>query len=192
AGVTAGAQAALFPLPFPRADLGVSLTDAPDPGQANQPVTYTATVSNSGPGATSSVLKLRFAAGTTVLTAPRTCSTKAGTTVEVTCAVPRLAAGQSVAVSVVVRYPSPGTRTVLAGVDAVIGTDPDRSDNLASATTVTDVEPADPARSRAYGPGLEGGVVGEKAPFSVELNRANGQRYQGTSAQVLVKATGPH
>jgi hypothetical protein len=54
-----------------------------------------------------------------------------------------------------------------------------------------DPEGIDPSKSRAYGPGLEGGTVGATSTFFLELNRPSGQRYLGDTSAVVITAVGP-
>jgi hypothetical protein len=63
------------------------------------------------------------------------------------------------------------------GRDRVVRDDVDST--VGCETRVPDTPPADASKSRAYGPGLEGGAVGDTETFFVELNTATGQRFQG-------------
>ncbi len=48
------------------------------------------------------------------------------------------------------------------------------------------------SKTRAYGPGLEGGAVGTVAEFFVELNQIDGQRYTEPDAPIGVDITDPN
>ena len=114
------------------ADLSVALTDSPDPVIIGSAITYTATVTNTGPGAADGVnVSVTLPTGSTFASADPGCVHTSGT---VTCAVGSLAAADSAVRTVVASAPAePGT--VIATADVPVGGDPDPSDNGASTTT---------------------------------------------------------
>jgi len=122
------------------ADLAMSETASPAPAVAGQDVTYTATLTNTGPSdAASPVMTLTVPTSTTFvsLAAPngwRCGAPDAGGVV--TCTAPTLAAGQTVSFPLVVRVspsaPDGVTLTSAAGVSPAT-TDPNLSNNTASA-----------------------------------------------------------
>ena len=117
------------------ADLALSKTDAPDPAVANELLTYTLTVGNSGPSAATGVsLTDSLPAGVTFDSATPsqgTCSQSAGI---VTCALGTIANSGSANVAIKIRAPSAGTITNQASVTSG-AQDPDTADNAASAQT---------------------------------------------------------
>jgi uncharacterized repeat protein (TIGR01451 family) len=116
------------------ADLGVTLSDAPDPVALGSNLTYTAQVSNSGPdNATSVGLTDVLPASATFVSASAGC-TYVGATSTVSCSLGSIANGASASVSITVK---PGTAGTLQNTVSVSGaqSDPVPGNNDATATT---------------------------------------------------------
>ena len=142
----------------PSADLSVAKGDSPDPVLASADLTYTLMVTNNGPGTSTNVtLTDTLPAGTSFRSStPAFCIDSAGT---VTCSLGTLLSGETttVAVEVVVGPSTRGTLTNTATVSSD-ETDPDATDNSATATTtvsarvdlsISKVDSPDPRLSRA-------------------------------------------
>jgi uncharacterized repeat protein (TIGR01451 family) len=128
----------------PEADLGVTLTDSPDPVTGVQTLTYTIAVTNAGPSAPSVVVTQTLPGSVTFLSASGTgwsCGEAGGV---VTCTRPSLATGAAPAITVQVTAPPVGptlTSTVTVSSGA---TDPVPANNSdTEQTTVTAVPVAD-------------------------------------------------
>jgi uncharacterized repeat protein (TIGR01451 family) len=122
-----------------RADLALTMTDAPDPVAVRGQLTYTLTVRNDGPStATRTTLVDTLPAVTFVSATPAqgTCvrSAKAKTDGVLTCQLGSIASGQSTTVTVVVSPAKAGSLTNTATVSAD-QPDPDGADNSATETT---------------------------------------------------------
>ena len=117
------------------ADLGVTVTDTPDPVNAGDTVTYSIQISNAGPDdATNSVLTFTLPPGATFTSATPlqgTCSQAGGV---VTCPLGTIATGGSTSVSVVVALTLEGSATATALVATDV-TDPVVANNSATAVT---------------------------------------------------------
>ncbi len=122
------------------ADLSISKSDAPDPVMAGDPLTYTLTVANNGPGDASGVTVTdTLPAGVTLVSA----TPSQGTCTVVTCDLGSLANGASavITITVTVDPATPaGTITNTATVSAS-ETDPDATNNTASADTMITAAP---------------------------------------------------
>ncbi|WP_158002462.1 DUF11 domain-containing protein [Methyloterricola oryzae] len=117
------------------ADLAVSVSDAPDPVSPGGSLTYTALVSNYGPGSASNVqFSLTLPAGVTFVSASAGCTPSVG---RVDCTIGNLASGQNVGASIVtVAPPTFGGINASAQVSASEA-DPNPSNNSAApATTI--------------------------------------------------------
>lgn len=127
------------------ADLSVTILDAPDPVTVSDQLTYTATVSNAGPGAAADVvLTDAFNIGILDHTATPTQGTCSGgpvTTAAATCTLGTIAAGSSATVSIVIHPMATGTLTATAAVRSPTP-DPNRANNTAAQTTT--VNPPEP------------------------------------------------
>lgn len=119
--------------PAPSADVGITLTDAPDPLAAGATLTYTLTVTNHGTvPAVSVTATLSLPAGATVVSAGN-CAQSVGI---VTCAMGALAAGQQVVRSIQVTLSNAGANPAQASVSSTT-TDPNAANNtVVAATTV--------------------------------------------------------
>lgn len=125
------------------ADLGVSVSDLPDPVDLGQPLTYTATVSNAGPNPASGVTLVDpLPSGVTFSSAGPGCSYDTGSRT-VTCAIGSLGTGASVQRQIVV---VPGVAGALSNTLGVSGDQPDpkgSNDSATATTTVNAVSAAD-------------------------------------------------
>ena len=120
------------------ADLAVTKTDSPDPVHLGQTLTYTIQVTNNGPSPATGVSltdDLPKAAGFgSVSTTQGTCTAKPAKRL-VTCNLGTLAGGSSATVTITVKPTSKGTITNTASVTATSPTDPNTTNNKATATT---------------------------------------------------------
>ncbi|MEE4301464.1 MAG: hypothetical protein V2J24_18645 [Pseudomonadales bacterium] len=134
----------------PTADLAVVATDSPDPVTEGTALTYTATVSNAGPDAATSVdldvgfdVDVEFASATP---GQGTCTPVAGEVLGVSCDLGTIADGDDVVVTLVVTAPDvvePGSITAFFSVASDGQNDPDVSDNdTIVQTTVAAAGPA--------------------------------------------------
>jgi uncharacterized repeat protein (TIGR01451 family) len=117
-------------------DLGLSVTDAPDPALVGQPITYAWTIRNHAASMAQGVsLAIALPAGATFVSStpgPPTCNPGGGT---LSCALGALAGDGSTTVSVVVTVPSAGTHLAVGEV-AAAAPDPVPENNAASAATL--------------------------------------------------------
>ena len=121
------------------ADLSLTNTASPNPGQAGASLTYRLVVTNNGPGpATNVVVADTLPAGVTFVSATTTQGNCNGTG-PINCNLGGLATGGIAVVTIVVVPPSPGQLTNSASVSAS-EVDPDSNNNAASANTV--IQPA--------------------------------------------------
>lgn len=146
----------------PGADLSINHTDHADPVYMTEIVTYTTTVTNNGPDATSNVVLIEALSGTgsfAVLSAApdngSTCDTNAN---PITCNLGTLAVGETIIVTVQIETVDNGVLTSNVEVSSPLH-DADVSNNIATETTtiapwldesdlsVTVVESADPTKS---------------------------------------------
>jgi uncharacterized repeat protein (TIGR01451 family) len=114
-------------------DLAITKSDAPDPVRISEPLTYTLTVSNTGPQDATGVMVVdTLPAGVIFDHASPGCEEASGV---VTCDVGNLAAGAEADITIVVISPSVGGRiTNTASVSADV-IDPDLTNNLATQET---------------------------------------------------------
>ncbi len=123
------------------ADLGVSLTDAPDPVGVGEPLTFTATVSNSGPATgLATTFATTLPAGLTLLSAVPTQGSCTPSGASVSCNLGNLANGLSATVvlqaSVTSTAPASLTTTVTVSGS---GSDPNAANDAATAVTTVDL-----------------------------------------------------
>ena len=139
------------------ANIGVAVVDSADPVTTGNSWTYTATVSNSGPdpGDASLVVTLNGATPTQAAGPGATC-TIAGAVVS--CALPSMANGASVAVAIAATSSVAGIATANASV-TFSGTDPANANDAASAST-TKVAPPSSGGGGSKGGGGGGGLDG--------------------------------
>ena len=122
------------------ADFSLTITDSPDPVATNSSLTYTITVTNNGPDATTSTLTDVLPAGVTYVSATpnpsggSNCAQAAGT---VTCTLASLNSGSSNVVTLVVTPTTAGTKT---NTPSVTGLLPDGTSGNNSATATTTVQ----------------------------------------------------
>ncbi len=125
------------------ADLSITNTASPNPGQAGIPLSYRITVTNNGPGpATNVTVTDTLPAGVAFGSATATQGNCNGTG-PVNCNLGTLAAGNSAIVTIVVTPGAPGEITNVATVSAS-ESDFDSSNNTANATTVIQAAAASP------------------------------------------------
>ncbi len=134
----------------PLADLAISKTDSPDPVFAGHPLTYTLTVSDLGPDdALGVAVTDNLPAGVTFNHASPGCT---AASLVVTCDVGALAVGTPVMLEIVVTAPGvAGTITNTAMVDGDV-VDPVANNNIATAATLVQIEPADLAITKEASP----------------------------------------
>lgn len=124
------------------ADLSLTNTASPNPGQAGLPLSYRLVASNNGPGTATNVqLADTLPAGVTFGSASTTQGSCSGNG-PVNCSLGSLAAGNSAIVTITVTPSSSGQIVNSASVSAT-ETDPDSTNNAASATTL--IQPAAPS-----------------------------------------------
>jgi uncharacterized repeat protein (TIGR01451 family) len=117
------------------AELSLTKTDSPDPVEIEQNLTYTATITNSGPNAATGVA-LTDTLPTDAIFVSATPSQGSCTEASgiVTCNLDELANGASATVTVVVIPTAPGTITNTASITSDV-LDPDTTNNRATAST---------------------------------------------------------
>ncbi|MCH7801338.1 MAG: DUF11 domain-containing protein, partial [Chloroflexi bacterium] len=121
-------------------DLAVTKTDAPDPVQAGQDITYTIIVTNNGPDTSTPVTLIDvLPVGVTLAAASTTQGSCSGTTV-ITCNLGILTSGASSTVTIVVKTASPGA---LMNTATVASADADTNSANNTATSTTAVSPTD-------------------------------------------------
>lgn len=120
------------------ADLSVTVTDAPDPAETNQVVTYTYRAANAGPAAAGSVtVSAPLSPGATFVAADGGVTPASGA---VTFAVGTLGAGAQVSRTMSVTYSTPGTVSASASVSGA-ALDPVASNDTATTTTTINRPP---------------------------------------------------
>ena len=125
----------------PRADVGISQVATPNPSTVGGDVTFTLSVTNSGPATATSVTMFdTLPAGASLVSASAGCSQASGT---VTCSVGTLAAGSGVQLSVVVRPAAAGSYTNNASVTAAED-DPSTANNASSLAFTVQSQPTTP------------------------------------------------
>ncbi len=135
------AQVVCAPPPAPQADLGVTLTAAPNPVTMGQVLTYNLNVSNSGPStATGIVLSDVLPTGVTLVSAQPTQGSCNGTTT-ISCSLGTLAVGGNASVVIQVIPNTAGRLTDTASVTGSVP-DPNLANNNTSVTVNAITVPA--------------------------------------------------
>jgi uncharacterized repeat protein (TIGR01451 family) len=156
-------ETTVVPVPVD-ADLSLSKSDSPDPALVGQPLTYTLTVTNNGPDAsTGSVVTDTLPAGVTFDSATAGCTNASGT---VTCAISSLLNGGSASVNIVVIPTASGALTNTAVVDGNEN-DPNTANDSASASTTVSVPTADLGVSKSASSSTA--VVGQPLTYTVTI-----------------------
>jgi uncharacterized repeat protein (TIGR01451 family) len=152
------------------ADLAITKSDAPDPVALGSDLTYTVTVTNNGPDAsTGSTVTDTLPAGVTFVSATPSQGSCSGT---VTCDLGLLASGASATVAIVVTV-DPAATCPLANTATVSGVEPDPDSANNSATVETDCVPA-PAEcagevATIVGTAGDDAIVGTPGPDVIQL-----------------------
>ena len=116
-----------------QADLAVTVTDAPDPANVGQAVTYTIETTNTGPSTATNVSVVdSIPASAIFVSASAGCS--APTSGQLHCSVAALAPGATASVTVVLRPTSPGSLSNQVSA-AALEADPISANNAATAST---------------------------------------------------------
>jgi uncharacterized repeat protein (TIGR01451 family) len=172
--------------PVAQADLSITKTDAPDPVDGGDALTYTLTVTNAGPDPASNVVVTdTLPPGTTVVTIGSTqgsCSSPSE--MPMTCTLGGLAAGASATVTIVVTSPVSGTLTNTGNVTSDTP-DPDAGNNSATATTTVDPREADVSITKAAAP--DPVDVGDNLTYTLMVTN----RGPSTAANVVVTESVP-
>lgn len=123
----------------PSANLAITLSGAPNPAQVGQRITYTLTVTNTGPSTAQNVqLTATPPVSSSFVGAPAECTASGG---QVVCALGNMAPGGSYTGFINLQYAMPGTPSLSANV-ASDTADPDPVNNAASAnTTINEAVP---------------------------------------------------
>ncbi|MFN2545116.1 MAG: sortase [Actinomycetota bacterium] len=153
----------------PSADLAITNVDSPDPAKVSHPLTYTLTVTNSGPSdATAVHVDDPLPAGVTFVSATPSqgiCSEFLGL---VGCDLGDVAAGATATIDVVVTPTAPGPLTDTATVSSATG-DPDPSNDSDTASTTVDALAADLSLVKTH-PGSF--TVGQQGTYTLAVHNA--------------------
>jgi uncharacterized repeat protein (TIGR01451 family) len=123
------------------ADLAIAIADAPDPVAAGGALSYTITVSNSGPGSSTGIAVLdSLPSGVGFVSASGTAWSCSAVGQDVTCLSPALAAAASTTITLVVTAPPSGG--TLSNTASVAATTPDGNPANNQASTSTTVNAA--------------------------------------------------
>jgi uncharacterized repeat protein (TIGR01451 family) len=121
------------------ADLAVTKTDAPDPAQVGQNLTYTIVVTNNGPQTATGVTAIdqlpKNAGFGSATTTKGTCTLKPKKR-QVDCSIGDMLSGESVTIVITVKPTQKGTITNTVSVSAASPPDSNTANNTATATTV--------------------------------------------------------
>ena len=144
--ITAPAAPATYTASFStRADLSLTLTDAPDPACEVQPLTYTLGVANAGPSQAVSVSVVHsLPAGATLASAAGTGWTCNGGSV-VVCTAPALPLGAAPPITVVATAPVGAPSVSSSATVGAVTTDTFGANNTSNVSTTILVSPAQPA-----------------------------------------------
>lgn len=125
--------------PIPTADLAVTVTDTPDPIQTGRNLTYTYTITNSGPDATTGVVfEATVPAGVTLLSVDAPLAGASLVDGKVVSNIGTLANGTSTTVTIVVEVNSATSLTSTGTVDGDLE-DPNETNNTVTANTTVQV-----------------------------------------------------
>jgi uncharacterized repeat protein (TIGR01451 family) len=125
------------------ANLGVTITDAPDPVSQGSNITYTVTVNNAGPSAAANVTATTaLPANTTFVSASATAGTCALASGTITCTMGTMASGASVTATVILTANAAGAVSATVTV-ASTTTDPTPGNNSATASTTVNAATTD-------------------------------------------------
>jgi uncharacterized repeat protein (TIGR01451 family) len=141
------------PSPPPEgADLAITMTDSPDPVVSGNNLTYTITVTNSGPdGAIDVTLMDTLPANVTLVAVGTSQGACTGTTV-VACKLGNLAGEASVSIGIVVKPSTDGQTTEITNTTAVTALEADPNVANNTATIVTTVRPSDAELAARFAP----------------------------------------
>jgi uncharacterized repeat protein (TIGR01451 family) len=169
----------VWPLPvsltvLPKADLGITKTDAPDPVLVGGQLTYTLLVTNDGPhDATGVTVVDNLPADVTFVSASAGCLEATG---KVTCTVGRLAFNDLVEITIVVTADVEGLITNTATVSGN-EYDPSSSNNTASQETTVTLPQADLAIAKTDSP--DPVLVGEQLTYTLLVTNNGPQAATG-------------
>jgi uncharacterized repeat protein (TIGR01451 family) len=160
----------------PAADLELTKTDSPDPLYTGQQLTYTLSVHNAGPSATSGVaVSDTLPSNVTFVSVATTQGSCFRSGVTVLCSIGTLADQANVTITITVTTQTTGTLTNTANVLGMT-TDPDTADN--GATAVTTVSPsADLSLTKSGSP--DPVQAGELLTYSLAVHNAGPQGAAG-------------
>ena len=160
-----------------QADLGIAVTDSPDPVIVGNNLSYTITASNAGPGPALAVTVTDvLPAGATFVSAAPSQGTCSGTTT-VNCSLGTINNGANATVTLVVRPTATGTLTNTASVAATSSDLVPGNNSATASTTVNNPVPAittwSPASAAPGGPAFTLTVIGSNFVSGAEV-RWNG------------------
>jgi len=121
----------------PTADIGVTMTDSPDPVKRGSNLTYAIVVKNSGPGNASGVVTSDTLPSSMSFVSARSTQGSCSGTTTVTCTLGSLANGASSTVTIVVK---PGTRGTFSNTASITSSSSDTNTVNNSATVTTQVQ----------------------------------------------------
>jgi uncharacterized repeat protein (TIGR01451 family) len=123
-------------------DLGVTMSDNPDPVVENNQLTYTVNLTNAGPDPSTSIsVTDNIPAGTTFVSAGGPGGWNCSGTTTITCTLATLAVGSAPPITIVVTAP-PGASTIANTVNVTSTLDPNGANNSANTTTVICATPS--------------------------------------------------
>jgi uncharacterized repeat protein (TIGR01451 family) len=162
----------------PAADLVLTLSDAPDPVVLRSNLTYTVAVTNRGPSAASGVvINNTLAPSASILSALATQGNVLVQSNTVTCNVGTLSSGAGVVLTIVVSPANVGVISITSATTAT-QTDPDNSNNSATATTqvatpfVSILPSGGSLTAESFSPGNGTIDVGETVTVNLRLRNA--------------------